>query len=120
MAHATHPNYADRHEPLHQIRVNGGPVLKVNTNLRYATDAVGAARVPRSPASRPASRCSTSSRAATCRAARPSARSPSSLTGATTVDFGAAALSMHSTRELMGAQDPAMYAGALSAFLAPA
>ncbi len=29
-------------------------------------------------------------------------------------------LSMHSTRELMGAEDPAMYAGALSAFLAPA
>ncbi len=43
MGHATHPNYADRHEPLHQIRVNGGPVLKVNTNLRYATDSVGAA-----------------------------------------------------------------------------
>ena len=43
MAHATHPNYADRHEPMHQIAVNGGPVLKVNTNLRYATDSVGAA-----------------------------------------------------------------------------
>ena len=43
MGHATHPNYADRHEPMHQIRVNGGPVLKVNTNLRYATDSVGAA-----------------------------------------------------------------------------
>ena len=26
-AHATHPNYADRHEPDHQITLNGGPVL---------------------------------------------------------------------------------------------
>lgn len=43
MAHATHPNYADRHEPDHQIALNGGPVLKVNTNGRYATDSVGAA-----------------------------------------------------------------------------
>ena len=43
----------------------------------------------------------------------------SALTGATTVDFGAPILSMHSARELGGAQDPAMYAAALAAFLAP-
>ncbi|WP_280448139.1 M18 family aminopeptidase, partial [Nocardia cyriacigeorgica] len=42
MAHATHPNYPDRHEPAHRIEINGGPVLKVNQNLRYATDATGA------------------------------------------------------------------------------
>ena len=39
--------------------------------------------------------------------------------GATTVDFGAPILSMHSARELGGAEDPAMYAAALAAFLAP-
>src|SRR6195952_2456542 len=38
MAHATHPNYPERHEPGHLIEVNGGPVLKVQPNLRYATD----------------------------------------------------------------------------------
>src|SRR6202021_344898 len=38
MAHATHPNYPDRHEPGHLIEINGGPVLKVHPNLRYATD----------------------------------------------------------------------------------
>ncbi|WP_046319172.1 M18 family aminopeptidase, partial [Mycobacterium sp. UM_Kg1] len=38
MAHATPPNYPDRHEPGHPIAVNAGPVLKVQPNLRYATD----------------------------------------------------------------------------------
>jgi len=38
MAHATHPNYPERHEPGHLIEVNAGPVLKVHPNLRYATD----------------------------------------------------------------------------------
>ena len=38
MAHATHPNYPERHEPGHLIEVNAGPVLKVQPNLRYATD----------------------------------------------------------------------------------
>ena len=118
MGHATHPNYADRHEPLHQIRVNGGPVLKVNTNLRYATDSVGAAafRLACEQAGVPMQTFVTRSDLPCGSTVGPVT---SSLTGATTVDFGAAALSMHSTRELMGAEDPAMYAGALSAFLAP-
>src|SRR5258707_13689730 len=38
MAHETHPNYPERHEPGHLIEVNAGPVLKVHPNLRYATD----------------------------------------------------------------------------------
>lgn len=118
MAHATHPNYADRHEPAHHIAMNGGPVLKVNTNLRYATDAVGAAHF-----------------AAACRQAGVPMQEfvvrsdlpcgstvgpmTAALSGATTVDFGAPTLSMHSIRELVGAADQAMYAAALAAFLAP-
>ena len=119
MAHATHPNYADRHEPQHTIAVNGGPVLKVNTNLRYATDSLGAAafveacRQAEVPVQRFVMRtdlpCGSTVGPMT-----------SALTGATTVDFGAPMLSMHSARELGGAADPAMYAAALSAFLAPA
>jgi aspartyl aminopeptidase len=42
-AHATHPNYPERHEPDHQVALNGGPVLKVNASARYATDATSAA-----------------------------------------------------------------------------
>ncbi|HET7398369.1 MAG TPA: M18 family aminopeptidase [Intrasporangium sp.] len=119
MAHATHPNYPERHEPLHRIAVNAGPVLKVNVNLRYATDSLGAAafleaceqaQVPvQTFVSRSDLPCGSTVGPTTA-----------ALTGATTVDFGAPMLSMHSARELCGAHDPAMYAAALSAFLAPA
>jgi aspartyl aminopeptidase len=119
MAHATHPNYTDRHEPLHQIAVNGGPVLKINTNLRYATDSLGegAFRLACEQAGVPM-------QTFVVRTDLPSGSTvgpmTSALTGATTVDFGAPVLSMHSARELCGAEDPAMYAAALSAFLTPA
>jgi len=118
MAHATHPNYPEKHEPQHQIAINGGPVLKTNVKLRYATDSVGAAvfltaceqaGVPvQHFVSRNDLPCGSTVGPMTA-----------ALTGATTVDVGASMLSMHSARELCGAKDPAMYAGALAAFLAP-
>jgi aspartyl aminopeptidase len=118
MAHATHPNYPEMHEPQHQIAINGGPVLKTNAKLRYATDSVGAAAFIMAcdqagvPVQHFVSRndlpCGSTVGPMTA-----------ALLGATTVDFGAPLLSMHSARELCGAQDPAMYAGALAAFLNP-
>jgi aspartyl aminopeptidase len=119
MAHATHPNYSDRHEPQHQIAVNAGPVLKINNRLRYATDARGTAafalaceqaEVPvQTFVGRSDLPCGSTVGPMTA-----------ALTGATTVDFGAPTLSMHSARELCGALDPAMYVAALAAFLSPA
>ena len=118
MAHATPPNYADRHEPQHTIALNGGPVLKVNTNLRYATDGLGAAAFMEA-----CRQADVPVQQFVVRTDLPSGSTvgpmTSALTGATTVDFGAPMLSMHSARELGGAKDPAMYAAELSAFLAP-
>jgi aspartyl aminopeptidase len=118
MAHATHPNYADRHEPGHRIALNGGPVLKVNSNLRYATDgASGAAFVLAcEQAGVPYQRYAH-------RSDLPCGSTIGPITaaelGIPTFDLGAPQLAMHSARELCGAADPAHYAAALGAFLAP-
>ena len=118
MAHATHPNYPDRHEPGHLIAVNGGPVLKVQPNLRYATDGRTAAAFELAcrQAGVPLQRYEH-------RADLPCGSTigpmTSARTGIPTVDIGAAQLAMHSARELMGAADIVAYAAALQAFLAP-
>ncbi|BBJ42315.1 putative M18 family aminopeptidase 2 [Streptomyces antimycoticus] len=114
--HAVHPNYAERHEPGHHPRPDGGPILKVNVNQRYATDGAGRAvfaaaceraGVPwQSFVSHNSMPCGTTIGPIT--AARH---------GIATVDIGIAILSMHSARELCGAQDPRLLAKALHAFL---
>ncbi|KOV76336.1 aminopeptidase 2 [Streptomyces sp. NRRL WC-3618] len=114
--HAVHPNYAERHDPTHHPRVNGGPILKVNVNNRYATDGSGRAiwaaacdkaGVPfQNFVSNNSMPCGTTIGPIT--AARH---------GIKTVDIGVAILSMHSARELCGADDPHLLANALVAFL---
>ncbi|MFJ8005738.1 M18 family aminopeptidase [Streptomyces fagopyri] len=114
--HAVHPNYAERHDPTHHPRANGGPILKVNVNNRYATDGAGRAvftaacekaGVPfQSFVSNNSMPCGTTIGPIT--AARH---------GIKTIDIGVAILSMHSVRELCGADDPFLLANALVAFL---
>ena len=42
-AHAYHPSFPSAYEPLHQVHVNHGPVIKFNSNHRYATEGPQAA-----------------------------------------------------------------------------
>ena len=117
-AHATHPNYPDRHEPGHLIELNKGPVLKANANLRYASDAVSTAAFVAAcdQAGVPLQRYSH-------RSDLPCGSTIGPVTaarlGIPTVDVGAPQLAMHSARELAGSADPAHYRAALTAFLTP-
>lgn len=118
MAHATHPNYPERHEPSHQIAVNAGPVLKVHPNLRYATEGRTAAAFALA-----CQQAGVNLQRYEHRADLPCGSTigpmTSARTGIPTVDVGAAQLAMHSARELMGAADVAAYSAALRAFYVP-
>ncbi|MFM7297565.1 MAG: M18 family aminopeptidase [Planctomycetota bacterium] len=117
MAHATHPNYREKHEPDHWIALNAGPVIKINTNTRYATDAEGEAefQLACERAGVPVQKYFHRSNLACGTTIGPLA---SARLGMRTVDVGTAQLSMHSIRELCGAEDAALMVRALSAFLA--
>ena len=104
-AHATHPNYADRHEPQHHIALNAGPALKHNANQRYTTTATseGMFRLA-------AERAGVSTQSFVSRSDLPcgSTIGPtvSALLGMTALDVGCPQLAMHSCRELAGTNDP--------------
>lgn len=116
VGHSVHPNYADRHDPANKPVAGGGPILKINANQRYATDARGAAVW--------AAACAAagveyqefvSNNAMPCG----STIGPITATrlGFTTVDVGVPILSMHSARELTAIADPRALYLAASAFL---
>jgi len=111
-AHALHPNYENKHDPQHQPRLNGGPVIKFNANQRYATNSETAATfrqlctragVPvQSIAMRSDMACGSTIGPIT-----------STVLGIDTVDVGAPQLGMHSLRETTGWKDPVLLYRAL-------
>ena len=117
MAHAVHPNYADRHEPGHHPVIGGGPVIKINSNQSYASDAQTAGFFtglcdrlgiePQHFVMRSDLSCGSTIGPIT--AAR---------VGIPTVDVGNPMLSMHSCREMAGAADVQPMIDVLSLFLA--
>ncbi|WP_432186270.1 M18 family aminopeptidase [Streptomyces sp. Tue6028] len=114
--HAVHPNYAERHDPTHHPRANGGPILKVNVNNRYATDGSG-----RAVFAAACEKAGVRFQTFVSNNAMPCGTTIGPITaarhGIRTVDIGVAILSMHSARELCGADDPFLLANALVAFL---
>ncbi len=116
MAHATHPNYAERHEPDHWIALGGGPVIKTNVNQRYATDARSAALFAAA-----CERAGVAHQWYAHRADLPCGSTIGPVTAASlgipVVDVGAPMLAMHSARELMATADVDPYRAALASFL---
>jgi aspartyl aminopeptidase len=115
MAHAVHPNYDSRHEARHKPVLNGGPVIKVNANQRYATSGATAAlfRDLCKQAEVPVQHYAHRTDLPCGSTIGPIA---STLLGVRTVDVGNPMLSMHSIRELGGTKDPAMMTRVLGSF----
>ena len=114
-AHGVHPNYANKHEPNHRPLLNAGPVIKVNSNQRYATNSETAAvfRQVCERAGLPVQTVVVRSDMACGTTIGPIT---AARLGLRTVDIGAPQLGMHSIRELAGAQDQHTLLAALKGF----
>lgn len=114
-AHGIHPNYADKHDGNHGPLLNQGPVIKINSNQRYATSSETAAAfrhlcqqnaVPvQSFVTRSDLGCGSTIGPITA-----------SQLGVPTIDIGVPTFAMHSIRELAGSQDVDYLIRVLSAF----
>ncbi|HAF72885.1 M18 family aminopeptidase [Corynebacterium variabile] len=114
-AHSVHPNFAGKHDGVNRPVMNAGPVLKVNANQRYATDAVTAAAWRRA--------CATAGVPDQVFAGNNDVPCGSTIgpitatrLGIPTVDVGIPLLSMHSAREMAGVKDIAWFTDALKAW----
>ncbi len=103
-AHAVHPNFAARHDPQHLPKMNQGPVIKLNANQRYATNAVTAGRFRRL--------CGTAGVPVQEFVMRNDMACGSTIgpltaaeIGVATVDVGVPSLGMHSIRETAACRD---------------
>ena len=114
-AHAVHPNFAMKHDENHGPQLNAGPVIKINTNQRYATNSETAAFFRDLCA-----RTDVPVQAFVVRSDMGCGSTIGPITasrlGVRTVDIGAPTFAMHSIRELAGSRDPGYLISVLTAF----
>jgi len=103
-AHGVHPNFPEKHDSKHRPMLNGGPVIKINANQRYASNSTTVALFK--------NYCEQQGVAYQSFAMRSDMACGSTIgpltaaeTGITTVDIGVPTFAMHSIRELAGAED---------------
>jgi aspartyl aminopeptidase len=115
LAHALHPNYAERHEPQHRCLLGEGVVIKHSAQHRYASDARTAGLLMDL-----CRRHSIPIQTSISRADIPSGTTlgpiHANCTGMPTVDIGSPQLSMHSARELLACRDHLYLIKLLTAF----
>ena len=115
VAHATHPNTPEKHEPNHAPVLGGGVVLKTNSQNRYAGDVLGSARLRDlcARAEVPLQDFVMRNDMACGSTVGPTV---SAMLGIPTVDIGEPILSMHSIREMMAIKDHESMIRLVSAF----
>ena len=118
-AHALHPSHADKMDPNHSPNINGGPVIKVNANQRYASNSETQAMFR--------SICDDTQVPVQTFVVRSDMSCGSTIgpitaaeLGVKTLDVGMPTYGMHSIRELAGSRDPLWLKTALVQFLARA
>jgi aspartyl aminopeptidase len=106
-AHSVHPNFTEKYDPQHLPLLNHGPIIKYNSNQRYATTSrsAGIYKMLASEIDIPVQTFVMNNDMACGSTIGPIA---ATTLGVQTVDLGVPSLSMHSIRETIGTKDAFM------------
>ena len=115
-AHGIHPNFASKHDKNHGPILNQGPVIKTNTNQRYATNSISSAKFQQV-----CEKVDVPTQNFVVRSDMGCGSTIGPITatelGIETIDIGVPQWAMHSIRETAGSKDCEYLYSSLRAFL---